>query len=360
MNYKTIVDGLMVLENLLSNKLDVDAIIFDCDGTLVDVSESQYLSVKLTSSIILEKLYGIEIFPGREFDEAIYMLKMLGGFNNMRDIAMLLTQWIFLDIPSAKMIKDDLGRVDLDEYIAKVTSNETSPKYVRDSLNKLVNWGLNKLGEYVSKSQLFSLIEHKARELQREQALKDLRVKLGPRRPYGAGILTTLFSEIYFGSDEVVKLYGSRPRYVNTPGLIKQDKVIVTEDSLQFLDRKVSKGLAIITGRSRRLTEITLKPFLKYFRIDASMFTSDLPEAYEKPSPRVLIECQERLGARRVLYVGDGGEDLFLVKNVIEKGSKALFAGVLTNKFSDQLFPKLEADIIASDVNKLVELFKKG
>ena len=105
MNYKTIADGLMVLESLFSNELNVDAIIFDCDGTLVDVSESQYLSAKLTSSIILEKLYGTEIFPGREFDEAIHMLKMLGGFNNVRDIAMLLTQWIFLDIPSAKMIK---------------------------------------------------------------------------------------------------------------------------------------------------------------------------------------------------------------------------------------------------------------
>jgi len=360
MGYTTLAEGLMVLEDLLSNGLKTDAIIFDCDGTLVNVSESQYLSIKLMPSIILEKLYGIEIFPGKEFDDAIHVLKMLGGFNNIRDIALLLIQWIFLDIPSTERIADDLGEVNLAKYLAKITSGETFPKYVRKSLNDLICLGLNKLGEYVSKSQLFSIIEGKAKELGREAALKDLKTKLGPRNPYGAGILTTLFSEVYFGADIVMRLYGSKPRYVNAQGLIKQEKLLVTEGNLQIFKERVPKGLAIITGRSKRLTEITLKSFFKYFRLDASMFTSDLPEDYEKPNPKVLIECQKKLGAQKVLYVGDSGEDIFLVKNAVEKGSEAIFAGLLTNKFSDQLFSKLKADIIASDVNKLVELFKKS
>jgi len=358
MSYRKIVDDLMALEDLLSDGLDFDAIIFDCDGTLVEVSSSQYLAVKLMPCIILERLYGVELRPGKEFDDAISLLKMLGGFNNVRDIALTLTYWIFVDLPSIKRVREDLGRINLDEYVALITEDYTKPSYVRESLKMLVNWGLSKLGEYVSRAKLLALIENRAKALGREGELKALRLKLGPRSPHGAGVFPTLFEEVYFGSDEIRRRYGAKPRYVNVPGLVKREKIIVTEESLRVFRENASKGLAIITGRSRRLTEMALKPLLKYFRLDASMFTSDMPADFEKPNPKVLIECQRRLGAQRILYVGDGGEDIFLVKKAARENSRAFFAGVLTNKFSDELFAKLKADIVASDVNSLATLFQ--
>ena len=98
--------------------------------------------------------------------------------------------------------------------------------------------------QFSYKSQLFSLIEYKARELSREQALRDLKVKLGPCYRYGDKILATLFYEIYLGSDNIMKLYGLKPRYVKASDFINHERIITTKSSLSFPKRKIPKGLS--------------------------------------------------------------------------------------------------------------------
>ncbi|MCD6536267.1 MAG: HAD family hydrolase [Thaumarchaeota archaeon] len=311
------------------------------------------------ASIVFEKFYGVKVSPGKEFDDAVHVLKMLGGFNNVRDLTQVILEVIVINTPSRIMRSVDIGRIDLQEYVRRVTKGESSPPFVRSSLNWLIEEGSRMLGKYVDKRFILSLIESRAKELGKSDELMDFRAQLGNLRAYGSGLFATLFSELYFGSGLIRKIYGAEPRFIHGPGLIEKDKLIVSEKTLSYLRERCPKGLAIITGRGRLITEATLRPVLKYFEIDKSVFTGDRRDGVEKPDPTPLLECVRKLGAEKVLYVGDGGEDVFLVRKAVEKGLKAHFAGVLTNKFSYEVFTSLKADIIARDVNDLKAIFEK-
>ncbi len=359
MNYIRLDGAVLALEDALQRVRSVDAIVFDCDGTLVDVSDSQYLTTKVVACIIFEKFYGIKIVPGKEFDEAIHILKMLGGFNNVRDITAIIIETLLSESSSTIDLKADLGKISLEEYVARVSEGESSPPFVKSALNWLIKEGLKKLGEYTSKAYIISLINDKARKLGNFEELNAFRRHLGSLRSYGSGIFASLFSETYFGSEGIKRIYGVEPKYIDGPGLIKKDKIIVSEETLRLLESRVPKKLAILTGRGRLITEMSLSPILKYFDIEKSVFTWDRKDRVEKPDPSVLMECYRKLNARSVLYVGDGGEDIFLVKNAVKRGLETYFAGVLTNKFSRELFTKLGAEIIAEDVNGLTAVFEK-
>ena len=81
MSYKIVDGGVLVLEDRLDDLSKPDAIIFDCDGTLIDTASSFQLIGKLIVTIYLNRFCGIECRLGDDFDEAFQLLKMLGGFN---------------------------------------------------------------------------------------------------------------------------------------------------------------------------------------------------------------------------------------------------------------------------------------
>jgi beta-phosphoglucomutase-like phosphatase (HAD superfamily) len=85
MTLKEINPGIYANDSILSKLNDVDGIIFDCDGVLVDVSNSYDLAIQRTTAYVLKEIAGIQKFDpitSKIIDE----FKATGGFNDEVDL----------------------------------------------------------------------------------------------------------------------------------------------------------------------------------------------------------------------------------------------------------------------------------
>lgn len=361
MSYKLLGEGVMVLEKSLDELREAEAIIFDCDGTIIDHRESYHLVDKVTTCIILERLYGLESLLGKDVDEALIKLSMLGGFNNDWHKTSLLIQAILLraDVQLERM-REGLGRVeDVEKYVRRCLVEESSPEAVKVGVRWLSERASESYGRFMGLSDFEEMIDTEAEKIGRDQIIKDLREALGPLERYGSGLLTTLHDELFLGEEGVSRKYGAHPRYVSWKGMLDRERVLISSETLKSLRELASKGLGLTTGRGRWETERTLGELARYFDLEASMFSADLPRSMDKPEPSILIECAKGLGAEKVAYVGDAYEDLLLVKRARERWLKAFFIGVLTNPYAFDLFMRDQADAIVDDVNLLPRIFER-
>ena len=73
--------NMLVSDLIINDAKDIDAIIFDCDGVLVDITESYDTAINETVSYILKDILGIQadtiVTP-----EILYGFKSKGGFND--------------------------------------------------------------------------------------------------------------------------------------------------------------------------------------------------------------------------------------------------------------------------------------
>ncbi|MFM7796908.1 MAG: phosphatase, partial [Candidatus Nitrosotenuis sp.] len=108
-------NGILIKKDSLNTLKKIDAIIFDCDGVLVDVSKSYDLAIKNTTKHVLDKFQGIRsisISP-----QIISGFKATGGFNDEVDV----TYASILSLVAAK-------RLDINPkiFINKVIKNADS------------------------------------------------------------------------------------------------------------------------------------------------------------------------------------------------------------------------------------------
>ncbi|MCF3653925.1 MAG: HAD-IA family hydrolase [Aigarchaeota archaeon] len=357
MRYIVVDGGVLALEEKLDLLREIEAIIFDCDGTLVDVSTSFPLAGKIITAIYLDQLLGIECRMGVDYDEVFQLMKMLGGFNNIRNIISVILQAIYVELGCPGLVRRDLGPIDLSHYMNRVSWDRSSPKPLENALRWLISSTIPLLGEYVSPGDVEALLDRRAVSLRR---LREFRELIGPISPYGSGIMTTLFSELYIGSEGIRRKYGVNPRFYEGPGFIRNERLIIEPEVLEELRKLAPRGLAIFSGKGRWEAEKILSPILHYFDLEASIFTGDNSRReMDKPNPAGLLECCKRLGAKRVLYVGDGGEDYFLVMKARGNNVETCLAAVLTNKYSYAFFTRCSADVILENVNFLPKLFKR-
>lgn len=358
MRYMAVDVGALALEEKLDSLMKVDAIIFDCDGTLVDASASFPLVGKLITAIYLDQLLGIKCKVGVDYDEAFQLMKMLGGFNNVRNIVSVILQSIYVELGCPDLMRRDLGLIDLNRYMKRVSWGGSSLRPLGNAFEWLISSMIPLLGGYVAPGDVEALLERRAGSPRKLRGFREL---IGPVSPYGSGIMTTLFSELYIGSEGVRRKHGVNPRFYDGPGLLENERLIMESRALEELEGLAPKGLAILSGKGRWEAEKVLSPILHHFDLDASLFTSDSNmRELDKPNPAGLLECCRRLGAERVLYVGDGGEDYFLAVRARENGIDAHLAAVLTNKYSYAFFTGCSADVILENVNFLPKLFKRA
>ena len=85
MTLKEINPGIYANDSIISELNDVDGIIFDCDGVLVDVTNSYDLAIQRTTAYVLKEIAGIQKFEpitSKIIDE----FKATGGFNDEVDL----------------------------------------------------------------------------------------------------------------------------------------------------------------------------------------------------------------------------------------------------------------------------------
>ena len=294
-----------------------DSIIFDCDGVLVDITNSYDQTIVKTTKYVLETLAKINDSIQIDF-KIIDGFKSTGGFNDEVD----LTYAAILSIVAAKKLKKDQT-----EFINLVINNSDST-------------GIKSVETFIKNQvDISEIIE----QLSYPGSHKD-------------NILYQIFDQLFYGPELYSKLFKNTSKF-SEPGLIENDVVIFNNDLADKLENKFHKQISMVTGRGKESVKYSLKNLLEKFDLQNSMFLEDEPRELAKPNPQSLVNSITGMNSKSCLYVGDSMEDFIMAKKATILGNNTTFCGIIgTSKNPDeklQLFGENEAILVLDSINLL-------
>ena len=295
----------------------LDSIIFDCDGVLVDITNSYDQTIVKTTKYVLETLAKINDSIQIDF-KIIDGFKSTGGFNDEVD----LTYAAILSIVAAKKLKKDQT-----EFINLVINNSDST-------------GIKSVETFIKNQvDISEIIE----QLSYPGSHKD-------------NILYQIFDQLFYGPELYSKLFKNTSKF-SEPGLIENDVVIFNNDLADKLENKFHKQISMVTGRGKESVKYSLKNLLEKFDLQNSMFLEDEPRELAKPNPQSLVNSITGMNSKSCLYVGDSMEDFIMAKKATILGNNTTFCGIIgTSKNPEeklQLFEQNEAILVLDSINLL-------
>jgi len=294
-----------------------DSIIFDCDGVLVDITNSYDQTIVKTTKYVLETLAKINDSIQIDF-KIIDGFKSTGGFNDEVD----LTYAAILSIVAAKKLKKDQT-----EFINLVIDNSDST-------------GIKSVETFIKDQTDISEI---IKQLSYPGSHKD-------------NILYQIFDQLFYGPELYSKLFKNTSKF-SEPGLIENDVVIFNNELADKLGNKFHNQISMVTGRGKESVKYSLKQLLDKFDLQNSMFLEDEPRELAKPNPQSLVNSITGMNSKSCLYVGDSMEDFIMAKKATILGNNTTFCGIIgTSKNPDeklQLFGENEAILVLDSINLL-------
>jgi HAD superfamily hydrolase (TIGR01549 family) len=294
-----------------------DSIIFDCDGVLVDITNSYDQTIIKTTKYVLETLAKINDSIKIDF-KIIDGFKSTGGFNDEVD----LTYAAILSIVAAKKLKKDQT-----EFINLVIKNSDST-------------GIKSVETFIKNQVDISEI---IKQLSYPGSHKD-------------NILYQIFDQLFYGPELYSKLFKNTSKFSES-GLIENDIVIFNNDLADKLENKFHKQISMVTGRGKESVKYSLKNLLEKFDLQNSMFLEDEPRELAKPNPQSLVNSITGMNSKSCLYVGDSMEDFIMAKKATILDNKTTFCGIIgTSKNPEeklQLFEQNEAILVLDSINLL-------
>ena len=268
---------------------EFDSIIFDCDGVLIDVTNSYDTTINKTISYVLKEIADITVDIPLT-NEILLKFKSTGGFNDEIDITY---SGILCYIAAKKLNKNPT------ELIVDVLNNadDSGIAYVENFLNKI------------------------------DGGISDIKSRLGYPSAEKNDLIHATFDQLFFGSELYNKIFQKESNF-SEKGLIENDNVIVTSALIETLKKKFNDKIAIVTGRGFNAISLSLKEILNQFNVKNSVFLEDEPRDLAKPNPQSLIRAMNGLNSKNCLYVGDSMEDMILAKKASELGFQATFCGI--------------------------------
>ena len=294
-----------------------DSIIFDCDGVLVDITNSYDQTIVKTTKYVLETLAKINDSIQIDF-KIIDGFKSTGGFNDEVD----LTYAAILSIVAAKKLKKDQT-----EFINLVINNSDST-------------GIKSVETFIKNQiDISEIIE----QLSYPGSHKD-------------NILYQIFDQLFYGPELYSKLFQNTSKF-SEPGLIENDVVIFNNGLSDKLGNKFHNQISMVTGRGKESVKYSLKHLLDKFDLQNSMFLEDEPRELAKPNPQSLVNSITGMNSESCLYVGDSMEDFIMAKKATILGNNTTFCGIIgTSKNPEeklQLFEQNEAILVLDSINLL-------
>jgi len=297
---------------------EFDSIIFDCDGVLIDVTESYDVTINKTISYVLKEIADITIDTPLT-NEILLKFKSTGGFNDEIDITYA---GILCFIAAKKLNKNPT------ELILDVLNNadDTGIAYIEDFLNKI------------------------------DVGIADIKSRLGYPSTDKNDLIHATFDQLFFGPELYSKIFQKKSKF-SEKGLIENDKVIVNSELIEALKKKFNDKIAIVTGRGFSAISSSLKEILNQFNVENSVFLEDESRDLAKPNPQSLIRAMKGLDSKNCLYVGDSMEDIILTQKTSELGFQATFCGIYgTSKLPEMkknMFAKKNASLVLESINSL-------
>jgi HAD superfamily hydrolase (TIGR01548 family) len=293
---------------------DIDSIIFDCDGVLIDVTKSYDIAIKQTTEFILKEIANIDN-SDPVTSEIIDGFKATGGFNDEVD----LTYAAILSLASANKL------------------NKPGNNFVLEVIDNADQTGIKSVEKY----------------LETKVDISDLKKKLKYPGRHLDNPIYSMFDQLFYGPELYSKLFKEKSKFADL-GLIENDEVLLTKEMIQSLKKKFDYKLAIVTGRGIESISYSLKDFLEEFDLKNSAFLEDEPRSLAKPNPDSLIRSIRGLGSSHCLYVGDSMEDFIMAQKASTKGHKTTFCGIFgTSKSPEQkkkLFQENNVSIIIESI----------
>jgi phosphoglycolate phosphatase-like HAD superfamily hydrolase len=317
MTLKKLDNGIFVDPSKTDKIKCLDGIIFDCDGVLIDVSNSYDLAIKKTTDFIIKEFAKIDQ-ANFVNTQMIGGFKDTGGFNDEVDV----TYAMILSVIAAKKLKKPFS-----EFIFDVIKNSDQS-------------GIQSVEEYLDILKV---------------DLSEIRKKLAYPGPRYTSALSSIFDEIFYGAELYYDLYKKKPDFFDGKGLIENDTVLVKKLLIDSLKKKFGKKPAIVSGRGIISAGYSLKELFEEFDLKNSKFLEDESRELAKPNPAPLISSIKGLGSTCTLYVGDSMEDYIMAKKLDEMGIKTIFCGIYgTSKGPEtkrKLFEKKNVEIILETID---------
>lgn len=303
----------------------IDTIIFDVDGVLLDISDSIQHVHALAAEMYFKQL-GWTNCEQMVTPADVDSFKLAGGFNDDWDTA---SAWTLLFLFKGRRFQCTDGNRLLDLH---PTTSEFTAELAR------IGGGL---------PAAFKLLE----ELCDGAEWTDVKSRFD--RP----LLEQIFKESYSG-DLCPEVYGLDPEFVTGPGMIRRDRAILEQSRLPE-----SVRLGIATGRTSGEAAAAVR-IHGWENLFPAKFIVTEDDGYKKPDPAVLELAVSRTGASRAIYVGDTPDDLRTVKRYHSSDSAIMASMVLTGFPKDRIqeaehyFVHENAEIIADNVNTALSAIK--
>ena len=322
-------ENIILNKNILDKISQVDTLVFDIDGVLIDVRDSYREAVCRTVQFYFKEILRFQGSQNLINPEEVKYFKMAGGFNNDWNLTSAVILFYLM-----KARKNNLK--DVDELRSR------NPD-IKTFTTKMLSFG-------EGLSEVIDLIE-KNREIKEE--ILSL---------WDKDLITKIFKEIYAGEEYCFNIYGFNPSLIKSQGLIKKEKIIIDKKKKDFLQ---NYSIGILTGRTKREARIALERLgCENNVFDGRIVTAD--DGLEKPHPQGLKKLSASLKTKLGIYVGDVWDDLITAKNFNKevKEIKFLSAIVLAEGFNLQnrtieFCLNEGVDLLAQDVNCVIDWLEK-
>ena len=296
---------------------EIDAIIFDCDGVLIDITKSYDQAIIKTTQYVLKNFAKIDDSIDVNF-KIIDGFKSTGGFNDEVD----LTYAAIISLVAAKKLKKDQT-----SFIFDVIQNSDSS-------------GISSVEKY----------------LENQVDVSDIKKQLSYPGIHNENPLYQIFDQLFYGPELYQKLFENSSKFSES-GLIEQDDVILNNLLLEKLQNKFNSKIAIVTGRGKESTSYSLKTLLEKFDLKNSIFLEDESRELAKPNPQPLIDSIKGMNSISTLFVGDSMEDFIMAKKATDSGSNTIFCGIIGTSKNPQekleLFQRNGAILVLDSINLL-------
>jgi len=379
-------EEVIIARDAVEDLRSVEAVIFDCDGVLIDTRRSYDMAILMTVDQIFSKMLHLEFLGQPVGTEEIRLLRSTGGFNNDAYTAHILTLWLFVNLPDDVLtrLKDLFNKEERHErrpdvLFQHLSRNMLSSQGYMPSLVKDVAHPIREVVAEARRSSSVLVTSEMIDKILAEIAAKKgflneynrFKQVLGMPGEYGSGLLETIFSDLYYGEEIVSRIYGHGPYFKLGKGLYTNESIFIKEETLRRLASMLGREhLGIVSGRDRTVPEIVLGTLVKYFNMEASVFIADeeklgAPSSIEKPSPYSLIKSISSMGnIFKAVYVGNSAEDIMMARNAANFGVKTLFIGVTglsSNPSLDrEMFISMGADAIVETPDSLIDVLFGG
>ena len=310
-------EGIYIDDSGIDVLHEIDSIIFDCDGVLIDITKSYDLAIIKTTQHVLENFAKITDSINVDF-KIIDGFKSTGGFNDEVD----LTYAAILSLVAAKKLQKDPT-----EFIFEVIKNSDSS-------------GIELVETYLDK----------------QTDVSEIKKQLSYPGTHHENPLYQIFDQLFYGPELYQKLFKNKSKF-SEPGLIKQDDVILNDSLLELLYKKFNSKIAMVTGRGKESVSYSLRELLIKFDLNNSVFLEDESRELAKPNPQPLFDSIKGMNGNFTLYIGDSMEDFIMAKRVTEMGCKTIFCGIIGTSKNPQekleLFEKNEAILVLDSIHLL-------